>query len=167
MKPVELMTSYLLGEKLEALIFILPLGLSSLVFGVWLLIDAPTSFTRGVAWPFVVLGLLLSVTGGTVAFRTPAQVERLAASFAAAPEPTRVEEASRMKKVNAAWPTYVALWASFAVVGLGLRFATRHDTAHGVGTALVFFAGVGLLIDGFAERRARPYTEALTVQSAQ
>jgi hypothetical protein len=38
---------------------------------------------------------------------------------------------------------------------------TRGDVTHGVGVALVFFSGVGLLVDGFAERRARPYTASL------
>ena len=35
------------------------------------------------------------------------------------------------------------------------------DFFQGLGIALVFFAGVGLLIDGFAERRTHPYVEAL------
>ena len=51
-----------------------------------------------------------------------------------------------MEKVNAAWPRYLVAWALFAVVGLGLRFATRSDFLQGMGIALVFFAGVGLLV---------------------
>jgi hypothetical protein len=105
--------------------------------------------------------LLLTGTGAVVGFRTPAQVERLTAAFAAAPEAARTEELARLEKVNAAWSTYVAIWATFAVAGLALRFALRSPLAHGVGAALLFFAGVGLLVDGFAEHRARGYTEAL------
>ncbi len=165
MRLVEAMTTYLRGEKLEALIFILPLGLVAMVFGAWLLTDEKSAFTRGVAWPCVVLGLLLSVVGGTVGFRTPAQVEELTAAFVAAPEATRAAEEARMKKVDAAWPVYLAVWGAFGVIGLVLRFLVKNDTAQGVGTALVFFAGVGLLIDGFAERRARPYRAALEAPS--
>ena len=68
-------------------------------------------------------------------------------------------------------PVFFALAGFLALAGLqaaaepvavlALRFGLRSDLAHGVGTALVFFAGVGLMIDGFAERRARPYTAAL------
>jgi hypothetical protein len=161
MHIIEVMTDYLRGEKLEALVFILPLGLASLVFGAWLLTDAKESFFRGVAIPFLVLGLLLTVTGATVGFRTPAQVDGLSAAFVAQPEPTRVQEQARMEKVNGAWNVYLTTWATFAVVGLLLRFALQNEFARGIGTALVFFAGVGLLIDGFAERRAHPYTKAL------
>ncbi|MCC6707006.1 MAG: hypothetical protein IT492_05500 [Gammaproteobacteria bacterium] len=72
-----------------------------------------------------------------------------------------------MTKVNGAWKFYLAVWAVFAVAGIALRFATHSDFLQGLGIALVFFAGVGLLVDGFAERRTHPYTEALTAaQSA-
>ncbi len=161
MNIIDLMTDYLRGEKLEALIFILPLGLASLVFGMWLLSDAREPFFRGVSYPFLVLGLLLTVTGATGGFRTPAQVTRLSASYVAAPEKTKQEERTRMEKVNKAWPIYLTAWATFGVVGLLLRFALQNELARGVGAALVFFAGVGLLIDGFAERRAIPYSNAL------
>jgi len=161
MRLTDVMETYFQGEKLEALIFILPLGLASLVFGTWLLTDSKGGFTRGVAGPFVVLGLALVVTGAAVGFRTPSQVESLSAALVTAPEAVRASEQGRMEKVNRAWPVYVTIWTVFAVAGLVLRFAFKNDLAQGVGTALVFFAGVGLLIDGFAERRARPYTEAL------
>ncbi len=161
MNLIDMMVDYLRGEKLEALVFILPLGLVSLVFGAWLLTDTKEAFFRGVAWPFVVLGLALTITGATVGFRTPAQVEQLSAAYVAEPEKTRTEEQARMAKVNQAWPMYLTAWATFGIVGLLLRFALKNEFGRGIGTALVFFAGVGLLIDGFAERRAHPYTKAL------
>lgn len=161
MNLIDMMVDYLRGEKLEALVFILPLGLVSIVFGAWLLTDTKEAFFRGVAWPFVVLGLALTITGATVGFRTPAQVEQLSAAYVAEPEKTRTEEQARMAKVNQAWPMYLTAWATFGIVGLLLRFALKNEFGRGIGTALVFFAGVGLLIDGFAERRAHPYTKAL------
>lgn len=165
MNLIDMMVDYLRGEKLEALVFILPLGLVSLVFGAWLLTDTKEAFFRGVAWPFVVLGLALTITGATVGFRTPAQVEQLSTAYAAEPEKTRTEEQARMAKVNQAWPMYLTAWATFGIVGLLLRFALKNEFGRGIGTALVFFAGVGLLIDGFAERRAHPYTKALEMPS--
>lgn len=161
MKLLEEMATYFQGEKTEALVFILPLGLLSLVFGGWLVTESKGGFARGVAIPFLLMGLLMTVVGSTVGFRTPAQVEKLQAAFAAAPESAKKEEIARMEKVNRAWPVYLVGWAAFGVVGLLLRFATRGDFTQGLGIALVFFSGVGLLVDGFAERRARPYTAAL------
>jgi hypothetical protein len=166
-KLTDLMSTYLLGEKLESLVFIVPLGLLGALFGAWLLTDRSAPFGRGVGWTFLVLGLALAGTGGVVGLRTPAQVERLTVAFAAAPEATRAEELARMEKVNGAWSTYVAIWATFAVAGLALRFALRSPLAHGVGAALLFFAGVGLLIDGFAEHRARGYTAELAGERAE
>ncbi|MGE3849119.1 MAG: hypothetical protein AB7I01_19730, partial [Gammaproteobacteria bacterium] len=108
----------------------------------------------------------LTVVGATVGYRTPSQVTTLEASLASAPAATREAEVARMAKVNAAWKYYLVAWAGFGVAGLVLRFATRADFLQGLGIALVFFAGVGLLVDGFAERRTHPYTAALTAAAA-
>lgn len=157
----EAMATYFHGEKTEALVFILPIGLLSMVFGGWLISDHPGGFARGVAIPFLVMGLVMTIVGGVVGYRTPSQVERLQVSVAAAPSPTLDAERARMATVNRAWPAYLVVWAAFGVIGLALRFATSSDFTQGLGIALVFFSGVGLLVDGFAERRARPYTAAL------
>jgi len=72
-----------------------------------------------------------------------------------------------MEAVNRAWPRYLLLWAAFGVVGLVLRFAGFGDFPQGLGVALVFFAGVGMLVDGFAERRTHAYTAALEAVVSQ
>jgi len=155
------LSAYFEGEKVEALVFILPLGLLSLVFAGWLITDGQSGFTRGLAIPFLLMGLLMTAVGGAVGYRTPAQEQQLTALVKADPIQAVSTEFVRMQKVNKAWPVYLGVWAAFGVVGLALRFLVRGDFAQGLGVALVFFAGVALLIDGFAERRARPYTEML------
>lgn len=157
----DIMDAYFRGERSEALYFIVPVGIVSLAFASALLCSERTAFTWGVAVPFLVLGLALVGVGGAVGLRTDAQVTELRAEYAASKSAFATKELARMRKVNAAWPVYLTTWAAFAVAGLILRFALKSDAANGVGVALVFFAGVGLLIDGFAERRARPYTQAL------
>ncbi len=161
MRFLTVLDAYFRGERLEALLFMVPIGLASIAFGAWLLASSHEAFDRGVAAPCLVLGLALLATGGAVGARTPAQVAALHAGFASSPEATRSAEITRMQKVDRAWPVYLTAWALFAVCGLLLRFAVSSDGARGVGVALVFFAGIGLLIDGFAERRARPYVQAL------
>jgi hypothetical protein len=160
------MQIYFQGEKAEALVFILPIGLLSLVFGTWLLTDGSGSFARGVAIPFIAMGLLMSTVGAVVGYRTPAQVTQLQAALQSSPEAARAAEIARMDKVNRAWKFYLAGWAAFGVAGLVLRFASRGDFTQGLGIALVFFAGVGLLVDGFAERRTHPYVSALVDSEA-
>jgi hypothetical protein len=156
---------YFQGEKSEALIFILPMGLLSLVFSMWLLTDNPGSFAKGVAIPFLILGLLMGTVGGIVGFRTPSQVTGVIKAMEVDLQAGVQAETQRMVKVNKAWPIYLAIWALFGIAGLLLRFAGTSDFYQGVGIALVFFAGVGLLIDGFAERRTHPYVEALNVNA--
>ena len=159
---LDAMMVYFQGEKFEALVFILPLGLLSLVFGGWLYVDGVTTFNKGVAIPFLLMGLLMTTIGATVGFRTPAQLLHLQTQVQTAPESTRIAEIKRMDKVNNAWKFYLIIWGLFGVVGLILRFAIPTDFAQGLGIALIFFSGVGLLVDGFAERRTHPYMKALT-----
>lgn len=163
MKIHEFLTQYFQGEKIEALVFILPIGILSLIFGAWLLSDHPDGFAKGVALPFVLMGLVMTLVGGMVGFRTPSQVATLEAALEASPETSQPNEVARMEKVNHAWPRYLVVWAAFGVLGLALRFLLQSDFAQGLGIALVFFSGVGLLVDGFAERRARVYTQALSI----
>ncbi|MEB3236355.1 MAG: hypothetical protein VKO64_01860 [Candidatus Sericytochromatia bacterium] len=157
----EALVTYFQGEKIEALVFILPVGLLSLVFGAWLLLDGREAFMRGVALPCLVFGAVLAVTGGTVGFRTPAQVERLETALEQAPAPALVAEIQRMDRVNRNWSRYVAAYVFLVVLGLGLRFGLRTEFAHGVAAALLLYAGMGFVIDGFAERRAMVWTETL------
>lgn len=157
---------YFQGEKVEALVFILPMGLLSLVFGIWLFIDGPSSFTRAVAIPCLVMGLVMTAVGGVVGFRTPNQVAQLQQGVQADLEPTMATESARMEKVNKAWGKYLILWGLMGTLGLGLRFAASGDFAQGLGIALVFFSGVGLMVDGFAERRAHVYAAELRGFSA-
>lgn len=154
--------SYFQGEKLEALIFILPSGLSSVLFSLWLFTDNPGSFAKGVAIPFLVLGVLLSVVGGVVGFRTPTQVSEIMKSIETDPKAGAQAELKRMTKVNNAWLVYLSVWIFFGVAGLIMRFTVSSEFFQGIGIAMVFFAGVGLLIDGFAERRAQSYFDALS-----
>lgn len=163
---LDAMQTYFQGEKIEALVFILPLGLASLVFGGWLLTDGGAGFARGVAWPFLLMGLVMTTVGATVGYRTPAQVAELRVAMEQNPAAAVRGETARMEKVNGAWRIYLACWAGFGIAGLALRFATQSDFLQGIGIALVFFAGVGLLVDGFAERRTHPYTDALEAATA-
>lgn len=162
---MDVLRQYFRGEWLESTFCIVPIGALSLTFGVTLLAGERSAFVWGVAIPFAVLGLALLVTGAVVTFRTPGQVSALELTWARNPAALVAQELPRMAKVNAAWPRYLTMYVVFAVSGLLLRFVVRLDWAEGAGIALVFFAGVGLLIDGFAERRARPYTAALEAQS--
>ncbi len=166
MKFIETMLPYFQGEKIEALVFILPIGLLCLVFGGWLLSEGHQGFARGVAIPFIAMGLVIAVIGGTVGFRTPAQISQIQQSYSANSAGTIKSEIVRMEKVNQAWPWYLAIWVVFAIVGLGLRLLNTSEFLSGFGIALVFFSGLGLMIDGFADRRGRFYSNVINEQKS-
>lgn len=152
---------YFQGEKIEALVFILPIGLLSLVFSGWLMTDNPNGFAKGVAIPFLLMGLLMSTVGGVVGYRTPAQAAGIVRAIEVDRQAGVQAEINRMIKVNGAWHLYLVMWGLFGIAGLVLRFATSTDFLRGLGIALVLIAGIGLLVDGFAERRTHPYVDAL------
>lgn len=161
MKFLETMLPYFQAEKIEALVFILPIGLLCLVFGGWLLSEGQPGFSRGVAIPFIAMGFVLSIVGGSVGFRTPMQTAQIQQAYEADPTTALKSESARMEKVNRAWTWYLAIWVVFILLGLGFRLLAQSDFLRGMGIALVFFAGVGLVIDGFADRRARIYSDVL------
>lgn len=61
-------------------------------------------------------------------FSTPAQVQKLEIGLATQLEAIKNTEIHRMKKVNDAWPKHLAIWATFGVIGLALRFLLKHDS---------------------------------------
>jgi hypothetical protein len=167
MSFLETMQSYFKGERLEALFFIGPAGLVLFVLAAAAFKAEKGGFAWGLAVPFIIFGLVLAGVGAGVGFRTPSQVEALEKQYAESPKLMVQKELPRMEQVNRMWPIYVGVWATLVVFGLLLRFALSADWAHGVGPALILVGAFGFLIDGFAERRARPYTAALEALAAE
>jgi hypothetical protein len=108
------------------------------------------------------MGLVISIIGGTVGFRTQTQAMQIQQAYSTDQANTLKAEGARMEKVNKAWPWYLAIWVVFGILGLGLRLLSNADFWQGLGIALVFFAGLGLIIDGFADRRARSYSNVIS-----
>ncbi|MEZ4384254.1 MAG: hypothetical protein R3A79_23170 [Nannocystaceae bacterium] len=163
----EIMLEYFRGERVGALLFILPVGLLLVGLAITALKAERGAFALGLAIPTALVGVLLIGAGATIGLRTPGQVAALERAHAEDPAAMVAVELPRMRKVNANWPRLVAVWAGFVVIGLGLRFGARAEWAHGVGPALILIGACGLLIDGFAERRAIPYTAALAALAAE
>lgn len=164
---LEQLNDYFRGERIEALFFIAPAALVLFVLAATAVRSEGGAFGIAMAVPLVVFGLVALGTGLAVGLRTPSQVAALEASYAASPKQMVEQELPRMRKVNAAWPMYLGTWSVLLVVGLILRFAVRADWAHGLGPGLMLVGAMGFLVDGFAERRSRPYTAALEALARQ
>lgn len=163
----EIMLAYFRGERIEALYYIVPGGLLLLGLGVTALANDRGGFGLGLAIPLLLFGLISVGAGGYIAQRTPGQVAALEQAYEQDPATMVGEELPRMQKVNDNWPRLIGTWTAFVLVGVALRFFVAADWAHGLGPALVLVGAIGFLIDGFAERRARPYTAALESLAAE
>lgn len=158
---LDTMQSYFRGERVESLVFIAPFGLFCLMMAAAALRVERNAFGWGFAVPMILLALLGLGVGGGVGLRTPGQLEKLTTQYQQDPKTFLAEELPRMEKVNRNWPIYRAAWITFVLAGLGLRFGLSADWAHGLGIGLMFLGAAGIIIDGFAERRAHVYVDAL------
>jgi hypothetical protein len=164
---LDVMHAYFRGERIESLYFIVPIGIAMVAFAAVTLRAERGGFAWGLAVPLVLFGVFAIGIGAAVGLRTTAQVAELEAGFQSDPGAMVAEELPRMHNVNDNWPIYIGMWTTLVLVGLGLRFGLKADWAHGVGPAIILIGAMGFLIDGFAERRARPYTEALEALAAE
>jgi hypothetical protein len=164
---LNVMHDYFRGERIESLYFIVPIGIAMVAFAAVTLRAERGGFAWGLAVPLVLFGVFAIGIGAAVGLRTTGQVAELEAGFQSDRGAMVAEELPRMQKVNDNWPLYIGMWTTLVLVGLGLRFGLQADWAHGVGPAIILIGAMGFLIDGFAERRARPYTEALEALAAQ
>ena len=164
---VDVMHAYFRGERIEALCFIVPIGVAMVAFAAVTLRAERSGFAWGLAAPLLLFGVFAIGIGATVGLRTAGQVAQIEARLQVDPGAMVAEELPRMERVNDNWPIYIGMWTTLTLVGLGLRFGLKSDWAHGLGPALILIGAMGFLIDGFAERRARPYTDALEVLAAE
>jgi hypothetical protein len=100
-------------------------------------------------------------TGIGVGTRTNKQVAELEQTFQKSPAAMVQEELPRMEKVNANFKLTFMVFGVLAAVGLGVHYLGGLNWGRGLGAALILISAIGLLVDGFAERRAIPYTAVL------
>jgi hypothetical protein len=163
---VEIMHAYFRGEKLEALVFIIPAGLVLVGLGIVALKVERGGFAWGLAVPCLLFGLVAIATGATVAMRTSGQVAALERAYETAPAVMTETELPRMQRVMADFKKYFVGFGAAALLGLALLLGVRADWAAGLGRALLLVGAIGFLIDGFASRRAEPYLTALAQLSS-
>jgi len=153
------LSSYFVGEKQESVIFI-AVSLLAIGLSVWLWMNGHR--LKSMAYPLVVIGLMQMVVGGTVYFRTDAQVSTLSAQLQLNPAALKAEETTRMQTVMDNFSVYKAIEMLLLIVGVGMiAFLRRHDMAAGIGVGLVLQAAFTLALDIFAEARGADYLSAV------
>jgi len=161
MSFIEIMHTYFRGEKLEAFWFILPVGLLLVIFGIVALKAERGGFAWGIAIPCLIFGVVLMGTGIGVGSRTNRQISNIEQGFHEDPAAMVQKELPRMEKVNANFKLTFIVFGMLAAVGLGIHYLGGPNWGRGLGAVLILISAIGLLVDGFAERRAEPYTAAM------
>jgi 4-amino-4-deoxy-L-arabinose transferase-like glycosyltransferase len=155
----EKITSYIIAEKQESLLF-MAVGVLAICVALWLWMNGHR--LRAMAFPLVGIALIQLVVGGTVYFRSDDQLASLAHQFETSPAEFKKVESGRMQVVIKNFTTYK--WIEVALLTIGVLLILlfqRYDLAAGIGAGLVLQSAFMLCLDMFAEARGREYLEAI------
>ena len=155
------MRQYFAAEKNESLFF-MGAGVLSLLGGGYLL--TKDSFSRGISYPVMAIGLIQLTVGSIVYFKTDSQLANLEEKTVSDPTYLRTVELPRMKTVNYWFDVYKIIEISLLAGGITtaiIGHQRENNTLKGVGTGLAAQSAIMLVLDFFAESRADKYTEQL------
>jgi hypothetical protein len=156
---------YFLAEKKTGLLFAI-LGVAAIAMGLYFLIFLKTSFYKGMAMPFLILGLLLLIVGFTLFKRSDADRIRIVYAYDMNPAELKNIEIPRMNKVIKNFHIYRYVEFLLFLVGAALYIFfirdIKHDFWRGFGLALAIMSLLVLVIDYFAEKRGHAYYRGLS-----
>jgi hypothetical protein len=157
-------TTYFNAEKFESLFFV-GVGMIALAVSAYFLMVIQQPFYNGVSYPFIGVALIQITVGTSVFFRSPKDILRVNEYLQADLSKIKSEEIPRMQVVMKNFVLYRWIEIILCISGFVLLFAgAAHSFWKGVGCGLALQAGCMLLLDYFAERRGKLYSEFLSQQ---
>jgi len=157
---LEAMQTYFAGEKVTGVVFacygVLLIGAA---IGLYRVDSGP--FAWGFLVPIGVVGLGGLVGGAVLAAKTGPQLDALVSLYQTDADAFVAQELPRMRKVNANWPRLEMVWTAIIAVALAVIWTGWREWATGLALALLVGAASAMVLDVFAERRARVYTTHL------
>ena len=154
---------YFSGEKTQCWIGIV-LGVISIGLALYFLLHLKTDLYKGVAYPFLIIPVLLIMICAGVVWRTPHDIERVTNFIQQVPEKIATEEIPRMQRVLKSFKVIKIVEAVLFVAGLALVAygATKgSDVAKGVGIGIAIQSAMMYAFDYFAHERGKAYWEFL------
>jgi len=153
-----------MAEKQESLLFII-VGVAAIIAAISFYFLLKSSFFKGAALPLLFIGIIELVVGYTVFKRSDDDRIRNVYAYDMNPSELRDKEIPRMKTVNRNFVIYRWVELAFLVTGIILSMVFGQNPGrtfwYGFGIALSLQAGVLLVADYFAEKRALIYTKGL------
>lgn len=147
---------YFNGEQAESYLFLV-MGVLGVCLGAYLLVWTHESFNKGLSIPLVAVALLEIVVGYTIVTRSPKDIERVRGMIG---NPTELQskEVPRMETVIRNFVIFRYVEIALIILGIILMYGMpHHSLSQGLGVGLFSQAGIVLLSDFFAERRAHEY----------
>lgn len=157
-------TTYFTEEKIESLFFSI-IGITSICLALifWFIIKY--SFYKGLAFPFLLVGLIQIIVGTTVYISSPKDITRIEQLIRHEPQKIQTEELPRMEVVMKSFTIYK--WIEIILILTGIiLFILFYNSSQifwkGLGLGIIIQAGLMLTLDIVAEKRALDYIEALS-----
>ncbi|HWM94893.1 MAG TPA: hypothetical protein VN493_29330 [Thermoanaerobaculia bacterium] len=151
--------TYFAAEKKESLLFLMTGG-AAIAASLWFWITG--SPLRGMGWPLVAVALIQLVVGWTVYSRTDRQARDLHTLLAKDPTSCVRAEVPRMETVQKNFRIYKAIEIVLLAAGLaGMFFLRDRQALYAASLGLALQAGLMLVFDLVAERRADVYVEQI------
>jgi uncharacterized membrane protein HdeD (DUF308 family) len=155
---------YFLAEKQESLLFII-VGVAAIIAAISFYFLLKSSFFKGAALPLLFVGIIELVVGYTVYKRSDDDRIRNVYAYDMNPAELRDKEIPRMETVNRNFVIYRWVELALLVTGIILSMVYGQNPGrtfwYGFGIALSIQAGVLLVADYFAEKRALNYAKGL------
>lgn len=156
-------TEYFSGERLQCLIGIV-ISSISIAFALYFLLQVKTEFYKGIAWPFIIISLLLLSICIGVVWRTPHDIERVTNYTIYEKEKVSLEEIPRMQGVLQNFKIIKVVELSLLLIGIGIVLfasAKGNSLLKGIGLGLVIQSAIMFGFDYFAHERGKVYFEFL------
>jgi hypothetical protein len=155
---------YFMAEKQESLLFVV-IGVAAVLAAIAFYFLLRSSFFKGAVIPLVFVGLIELVVGYTVYKRSDGDRIRNVYAYDMNPAELKMKEIPRMEKVNRNFVIYRWVELALLVAGLILSMVYGQNPGrsfwYGFGIALSLQAGIMLVADYYAEKRALKYTRGL------
>jgi len=160
---IHLIETYFIGERIESVIFIVT-GCIALLLASFFLFIIKYSFFKGMAIPFLVIGLLQLSVGINVYNLTLKGIERVSHLMKQDSQKLKTVEIPRMKKVLKNFTIYK--WIEISLIACALilfiKFYSSPQTYwKGLALGLLIQTSIMLSLDIVAEQRGEIYFEKL------
>ena len=157
------MHRYFTGERRGG-IWLMGVAAPTMALGAGLMFH-PDDFARGLAYSMFAVGVIELVGGVTFYLNSKRRVPRFDGLLGSAPAAYREEELKRIHRVHREMHLLEAVELSLIMAGGVMTCAGALQKEYllaGIGTGVMIQAGVLLLYDQLAARRARRYDDSLT-----